>query len=349
MCILKTSYSHTYAVKKRAPIDLSLAENPLGPSPKVAEAIKRAVDTVHSYPFEEAALIALIARHHQIPEETILLGAGANELLENYLKVFALRKRIVVPSATFPESAAGMAALQGEVDEVLLQSDMRLNLPGLLMAVKPQTAFIHLCNPNNPTGIWLAPEHLLQLADQSPVPLLISEAGADFVCETILNKPLHPNVIVVRSFSKGYGLAGLRIGYSVASPAIISAMNRNLRSYRVCSLAIAAAKAALEDQGHLLQSIDYIMHEKSWLMSEMEDLGFKIIPSHGQSFIAQVPEKFGSADQFCRIAKRYGIAVVNCSLYRGLEQYIRISPQLRETNKRFVLILKIMGKQNEYQ
>lgn len=347
MTLIKKSYRHTYATKQRAAIDLSLSGNPLGPSQKVAEALVKSAEKVHLYPCEEEALVSQIARHHQIPEDSILLGAGANELLESYLKVFALGKNIVVPAATFPESVSCMSTLQGAADEVPLHGDMHLNLDALLTAVKPHTAFIHLCNPNNPTGIWTETDLLLHLADQSPVPLLISEAGADFVGLSLLDLPLHPNIIVVRSFSKAYGLAGLRIGYSVASPAIISIMNRNLRSYRICSLAIAAARAALDDQEHLQKSIAYIMREKSWLMREMNDLNFKIIPSEGQCFIAQVPEKFGTADQFCQIAKQYGVAVVNCSLYQGLEQYIRMSPQKRETNKKYVLILKIMGEKNE--
>lgn len=338
----------TYAPKQRAAIDLSLSENPLGASPKVAEAIIKAAEGVHLYPCNEEALVALIAKHHRISHETILLGAGANELLEDYLKVFALRKSIAVPAASFPESVSVMRILQGTMDEVSLNPDRTLNLHALLQRVHACTAFIHLCNPNNPTGIWTEPSLLLRLADQSPVPLLISEAGADFVGQTILDQPLHPNLIIVRSFSKAYGLAGLRIGYSVASPAIISFMKKNLRSYRMDSLAIAAAAAALQDQDHLRNSIVYMRQEKSWLMREMSILDFKVIPSDGQCFIAQVPEKFGTAEQFCKIAKQHGLAVVNCSLYEGLEQFIRISPQKRETNEKFILILKIMEKKNEY-
>ena len=192
MTLIKKSYHHTYATKQRAAIDLSLSGNPLGPSPKVAEALVKAAKEVHLYPNEEEALVSQIARHHQISEDSILLGAGANELLENYLKVFALGKSIVVPAATFPESVSCMPTLQGAADEVPLHQDMHLNLDAMLKAVKPHTAFLHLCNPNNPTGIWTDPDLLLQLADQSPVPLLISEAGADFVGQTSSVNPCIP-------------------------------------------------------------------------------------------------------------------------------------------------------------
>ena len=339
MTKLKNPYSNTYAKTWRAAIDLSLSENPLGPSPKVIEALLGASGRLHLYPDQENALITLISRHHNVAENSILLGAGANQLLEDYLKVYAINKNIVVPAATFPESVACMATLQGSVTKVPLQSDFSVDPDALLKACQPDTAFIHICNPNNPTGIWIEPCRLLQLAVSSPAPLLISEAGADFVGQTMISQSLH-NIIVVRSFSKGYGLAGLRIGYSIALPEIISTMKRNLRSYRVSSLAIAAAIAAIQDQDHLKKTKAYFLQEKAWLMEEMNILGYKIIPSHGQTFIAKVPEKFNSAEHFCATAKQYGVAVVNCTIYLGLDEYIRISPQKHDVNKKFLLILK---------
>jgi histidinol-phosphate aminotransferase len=340
MTLLQHLHHHTYATSQRLAVDLTLSENPLGPSPEVIEAIIYAAGKVHLYPQEEDALISLIAEHHDIAKESILLGAGANQILHDYLKVLALGKELVIPTATFPESVACMATLKGQVKKIPLDSNMRIDLEGLLSACTARTGCIHICNPNNPTGIWIEPHHLLQLASQSSVPLLISEAGADFVRKTMIQRNLPSNVIIVRSFSKGYGLASLRIGYSVASPEIIALMKKNLHSYRVSSIAIAAARAALHDQNHLGRSITYILQEKAWLMNEMRSLGFIIIPSHGQNFIAKVPGQFNTADNFCAILKQYGAAVVNCSLYPGLHEYIRISPQKHETNKKLILILK---------
>lgn len=340
MTTLKNSYNHTYAPTQRAIIDLSLSENPLGPSPKATEAIINSAGKSHLYPDEEKTLIALIAQHHNIATDMILLGAGANQLLEDYLKVFAINKSIVVPSVTFPESVACMSTLNGSVKIVPLQCNLSLNLFELLKACDSDTGLIHFCNPNNPTGIWTECSQLLELAKLSPVPILVSEASADFVGQTTINRSLHPKIIVVRSFSKAYGLAGLRIGYSVASPEMIATMKSNSRSYRVSSLAIAAAIAAIQDLEHLQKSIAYILQEKAWLMSEMSALDFTIVPSHGQTFIAQVPNKFVNANHFCTIAKEYGMAVVNCSLYPGLEQYIRISPQKHLINKKFISNLK---------
>lgn len=334
---------NTYARTKRAAIDLSLSENPLGPSPKALKAIKNALRNAHIYPEGEEKLVALIAQRHGIPEESVLLGAGANELLEDYLKVFALGKNIVVPAATFPESVACMDALQGSVTRVPLEANLGLNLEALLDACRRDTSLIHLCNPNNPTGIWTEENALLKLAECSPVPLLISEAGADFVGKTMIARDMPKNCIIVRSLSKAYGLAGLRVGYSVAAPEIIAKMKSNVRSYRVNALALAAAIAAIEDQEHLEKSIAYCMRQKKWLMRAMRDLGFLAVPSEGQNFVAKVPESFSDAAHFCKAAKRVGIAVVDCSLYPGMSDYIRISPQKMGVNKKFILILKTIG------
>lgn len=343
--MIKNSYSQTYAIKQRASIDLSLSENPLGHSPKVTEAIINAAGKLSLYPTDEKTLITSIAQHHNIAEERILLGAGANQLLEDFLKVFALRKNIVVPSATFPESVACMATLQGSVNIVSLQKNLSLDLDGLLNACTSNTGLIHLCNPNNPTGIWTAPQQLLELAQQSPVPILISEASAEFIRDTSINSSFHSNLMIVRSFSKAYGLAGLRVGYCVASVDKIAILKSQLRSYRVSSIALVAAIAALQDQEHLQKSIAYLLQEKAWLMREMSTLGFKIVPSQGPSFIAQVPKSFDCANHFCTIAKQYDTAVVNCSIYPGLEAYIRISPQIHSINHQFILTLKkILGE-----
>lgn len=338
----KNSPRHTYAITERAAIDLTLSENPLGPSPQVIKALINGVEKSHLYPDEEKKLVALIARNHHVSENSVLLGAGANELLEDFLKVLALGKNIVVPSVTFPESVACMTLLQGSVTTVPLSSSLGLDLPALLKACTSDTRLIHLCNPNNPTGIWTDNNQLIKLAEVSSVPLLISEAGADFVGQTLIEKNLHPNLIVVRSFSKAYGLAGLRIGYSIASPEVISIMKSHLRSYRVSSLAIVAAIAALQDSGHLQKSVAYILQEKAWLMQEMHNLGFQVVPSQGQNFIAHVPKEYNHADHFCAVAEQYDMAVVNCSLYPGLDQYIRVSPQIRSINKKFIKILKQM-------
>lgn len=340
MPIAKKACRYTYAPKKRAELDLTLSENPLGPSPKAIQAIIDASQTVHQYPNEDE-LVDLLSQHHNISKERILLGAGANQLLEELLTIYALGKTIIVPTATFPESVGCMPKIKGSVKRIPLHIDFSLDLKGLLNALEPNTACIHLCNPNNPTGIWTDQNLLKELACQSSVPLIISEAGIDFV-SGVRKDDFSSNTIVVRSLSKSYGLAGLRIGYCIASSEIIEELKLSMRSYRICSLALVGAVAALQDQDHLRRSIDYIQAEKAWLMKEMSALGFSIIPSQGQTFIAKVPKAIGTANQFCQLASAYGVAVVNCSLYEGMDAYIRISPQRREINQKYISKLNVI-------
>lgn len=336
------SYAYTYAPAKRYAIDLTLSENPLGCSLKVKKAIKRASEDIHKYPYEGHKLVHLLAKHHGIKEENIMLGAGANQLLEDVLKVYALGKNIVVPAASFPESVACVATLGGHVKKIPLNEDLTIDCAKLLSAVQEDTALIHVCNPNSPTGIWTNVDDLWQAANQSPVPLLISEAGIDFIGKSILGKGIHKNVIVVRSFSKAYGLAGLRIGYVVAHASMIARLKQNLGSYRASSLSIAAAIAALKDQDHLKKSITYILREKAWLMGQMQKLGFEVVNSEGQNFIARVPKSFKTAQDFCAKAAEYGIGVIDCSLYEGLEKHIRITPQKHIINQEYILTLNTL-------
>lgn len=347
MTILQKSYEHTYARNLGAKLDLSLSQNPLGPSVDAIRAMVDAAHNVHLYPQHEQSLRQAIATHHQIQVEHVSLGAGANQLLEDILKVYALNRNIVVPSAGFPESIAAMATLGGYAKTVGLKADFTIELNGLLSAIDDNTAVIHLCNPNNPTGIWIENEALIHLANLSPVPILISEAGADFVKKSILDEKLHPNIIVVRSFSKGYGLAGLRVAYVVAGLDVIKKLQKRLGSFRINTIAIAAAVASLQDLEHLNTSIDYLLDEKKWLMHKMQTLCFEVVHSHGQNFIAKVPDCFEDARHFCLIARQYGISVVDCGLYEGLEKYIRITPQLKTINQKFIkLLTKIVEVQN---
>lgn len=339
MAIIKKLYEYTYAHTNRVTIDLTLAENPLGPAPKVMQAIANAANKVNEYPREGQRLIELLAKYHKIDVDNIMLGAGANQLIEDVFKVYALNAGIVMPSATFPEAIGSITTLGGYAKTVPLKGDFSLDLEGLLSGIEPGIALIHLCNPNNPTGIWHKPDELLALADRATVPLFVSEVGTDFIGDSLINYDLHPNIIVVRSFSKSYGLAGLRIGYVVAAKERIVYLKKRLRSYSVNSLAIAAAIAALEDQEYLHSSIEFILKEKAYLMDRMSILGFEIVPSQGQTFIAKVPKRFSNASDFCDIIAQSGIAVINCSLYEGLEQYIRVSPQKHEVNEKYISIL----------
>lgn len=335
---MRKLYEHTYAHIKHAVIDLTLSSNPCRASPHVAAAIKNYAENVHDYP-DSAQLTAAIAEHHNVSVDNVLVGSGANQIIEDILKIYALNCGIITSSATFPEPIACITTLGGYAKSIPLLGDYNVDLNGLLNGVDNNVSMIYLCNPNNPTGLWLDPKKIIAMADSSSVPILLSEVGADFIGDSVINHKIHRNIIVVRSFSKAYGLAGMRIGYIVAEAKNIAYIKRRLGSYRTSSIAMQAALAALHDQEHLRASINYILNEKSYLMSEMYKLGFEAIPSQGQTFIAKVPPCFIDANGFCEYIAAHGVAVVNCSLYEGLERYIRISPQKHHINEQFILII----------
>ncbi|MEN9653955.1 MAG: hypothetical protein RL235_67, partial [Chlamydiota bacterium] len=265
-------------------------------------------------------------------------------LLESFLKLYLIeKKRVVIPTGNFPESVSAVHSLGGVVDGILLEANTQaIDLDAMLQACCPTTtACVHLCNPNNPTGLWINLEQLLEFTTQvAPIPVCVSEANADFIGQTLISSSMPSNLVVVRSFSKAHGLAGLRVGYAVAAPEVIRRFKENTRNFRVSTLSQVAALAALDDVEHLRESVSYMLREKQRLMESMADFGFGVVASEGHTFIAKVPPCWGSADSLCSKLAQEKVAVVNCSIYPGLSEYIRIAPQSVETNDQFIAVMK---------
>ncbi|MBU2546364.1 MAG: histidinol-phosphate aminotransferase family protein [Gammaproteobacteria bacterium] len=340
-------YTHTYAQSERCVIDLTLSENPLGCSETVKPAIQKGLNDLHRYPHHEEPLIQALAKHHGVSPRQILIGAGANQLLEDVFRILACQKGVLTSIAVFPEPLAYIETLGGYSVTIPLKEGFHVDIDTLLKEITAEIGLIYLCNPNNPTGITTPTKEILSLTKQTQLPVVVSEAGMDFVGRSLIHKNMPSNLLVIRSFSKAYGLAGLRIGYVVAHAEMIARLKRSLSAFRVNALALKAAIAVLQDQEHLRFSIQYLLKQKQILMDEMQKFGFEVVPSEGQTFIAQVPQHFKNATDFCEKAKKHGVSVVDCSLYAGLERYIRIAPQLQEVNQRFLSILKTIVLKEE--
>lgn len=341
------SYLNTYGIKEKNAIDMTLSENPLGCSRKVHFALKKYLNKLHQYPGDlELQLRQKLASKFDIPEEMVHVGDAANGLLEDVIKIFGQGKNIVCPMASFPEPIYAVSSFGGTCTLIPLDTNFSINLDALANNIKENTALIYLCNPNNPTGIYINSEKILDFAAKIKCKLLVSEASVEFVQgKTLINKEIPKNLIIVRSFSKAYGLAGLRSGYLIAAPEIIYELKCNTRSYKLSGAAAVASMAALEDDKFLQKSLTYIEKEKTYLINEMLRLGFVVLPSDAQNFIAKLPEKFINATEFTNAAKLRGIAVVDCTRY-GLERYIRVSPQQHKINKKYINALNqiIRGK-----
>ena len=274
--------------------ELGSNENPLGPSPKAVAAIQAALPDVFRYPDPQGgALKDALAAHHGFAPAQIVLGNGSHELLMLLAQCFAGPDTSVVFSefgfAVFPIATAAAGAQAIRVPALKRDhATMPLghDLTAMATAVRPDTRLVYIANPNNPTGTWFddaALDAFLAAVPETTL-VVIDEAYAEFVTVPDLHSALRrvtdrPNVIVTRTFSKAYALAGLRIGYAIASPHVIAVLERLRESFNVNGLAQAAAEAVLGDQAHVAHARAWNEREREWLTARLRERGLRVLPS----------------------------------------------------------------------
>jgi histidinol-phosphate aminotransferase len=269
-------------------IRLSSNENPYGPSPAALKSMIESFSLAWRYPDDHKdLLVEELAKLHQVPGQEILLGNGSGEILNVSAAAFSgPGKRVVVADPTFEAISYHARAARAEVAEVSLTSDYRHDLPKMLAAAG-DAGLIYICNPNNPTAS-LTPKTevralLAKVSRQTMV--LVDEAYYHYVeagdYETVI--PLvkqYPNLIVARTFSKIYGMAGLRCGYCVTQPENIQRMRAHQSWDSMNIMALVAALASLKDTTQVEQGRRRNSEVKSYIYSELEKLGYRYIPSH---------------------------------------------------------------------
>jgi len=263
-------------------IKLNTNENPYPPSPAVARAIAATAEgrTLAKYPDPMATVFRMRAAEVLgVDPDWILCGNGSDDILTILVRTFVGEGewlRIAYPTYILYRTLAG---LQGaHCEEVLYERDWSLG--DAFVAPRDRLRLAFLANPNSPSGTTLPPERVLELAEQLPCPLVVDEAYGDFAdtnCLELVKKC--DRVIVSRSFSKSYALAGLRFGFAVANPAIIAELRKVKDSYNCDALSIAAATAAIDDQAWLMANRAKIIATRRRLTDAMRDLGFDAVES----------------------------------------------------------------------
>jgi histidinol-phosphate aminotransferase len=276
-------------------IDLSSNENPLGPSPKAVTALRQAAKTVNRYPDAAGtALKAALADKWGLSPANIALGNGADEwVLLLCLSLVEPGNEVIMARGSFISYLLRAIQVGATLVQVGLTEDYAHDLDGMADAITDSTRLIFVCNPNNPTGTAVGAAEMEAFLDRVParVPVVLDEAYYEYAVnpdyprsvEYLLNG--HSNLIVLRSFSKIYGLAGLRVGYMMASEEIIDYMERARPPFNVNRLAQVAALAALEDDEHVERSIEANNAAKSFFYRELSELGLRYIPTY-TNFIA---------------------------------------------------------------
>ena len=321
-------------------LDFSVNSNPFGPSLRVQQALIKV--PLDCYPDREVVTLRrALAERLQLAPEHIIVGNGAAELLwlvaVAYLNIGDI---VLVLSPSFGEYAR-VAHLQGAKvhhwtaraeDEFAIAEE---EIAHLLRQLRPRLVFI--CNPNNPTGTILAPETLERWCVSYPDTLfVVDESYHAFAIGFQSAISLHcDNLLVVRSMTKDYALAALRLGYAVGAEMVIEALRRVRPAWNVNSLAQAAGLAALSDEGHLHQSIEALHRAGRILRDEIQALGWKPLPSAVHFFLMHV----GNGAAFRSALLQHGILVRDCASF-GLPAYVRIAPRRPEENARLITVLQ---------
>lgn len=325
-------------------IRLSANENPLGPSPKALDAITSVLKDINRYPDGAGrSLKKKLARRSKLSSEHIILGNGSNEIFELAARtVLQGGEEVLLPEPTFAYYRIAAQAQGARCIAVPLK-DFKIDLSRMVDKITSKTKLIFLCNPNNPTGTIFTRSELDDFFSQLPslVLVVVDEAYGEYV-----TAPHYPRfqeylqgerwIIATKTFSKFYGLAGLRLGYGIAKPELIAHMERARQPFSVNLLAQMAAEAALEDKEHRAKTTRTNKMGKQYLYEELTRLGLAFVPSEANFILVCCGTK---TPQIIEGLMQEGIVVRGMAGY-GLKEYIRITIGLPEENKGIIKVLE---------
>ncbi len=324
----------------RPAIKLASNENPLGPSPKALEAIRRFLDRVHLYPDGNGYYLRRkLAEMHALEMNQIILGAGSTDLIELVGKTFLAAGDEAITS----ESAFYIYRLAiEEMGARLVMTPMRnatFDLPAIAHAVTSRTKVIYLGNPNNPTGTMFTAQELDRFLDAVPprVLIVLDEAYYEYVQRPDYSHSLDyvregRSILVLRTFSKVHGLAGLRLGYGMGHPELIEALNRVRSPFNANSVAQAAGLAALDDHGHVARSVENNVREMKFLTEELTLMGVRYTPSVANFLLIDTGRD--CEEDFMRLLHD-GVIVRPMKLY-AFPTSLRVTVGTHEENEQFL-------------
>ena len=322
-------------------VKLASNENPLGMSPMAKRAVEAAINGIERYP-DQFDLIKAVAERCGVAQNQVVLGNGSNDVLDLIARVFLAPGR----SAVFAQHAFAVYPLATLSTGAELISTPAKNyghdLNAMRAAIRPDTRIVWIANPNNPTGNFLPYPEVRAFLETVPpdVVIVLDEAYNDYLApaervDTAAWIKDFPNLVVTRTFSKIFGLAGLRVGYAIASVEVADLMNRVRQPFNVNNLAIAAAVAALDDHQFVAESYELNRRGMAQLLAGLKRLGLEHIPSHGNFVTFKVP---GAAEVNQRLLKQ-GVIVRLIAGY-GLPDWLRVTIGTEPDNARFLEALE---------
>jgi histidinol-phosphate aminotransferase len=321
-------------------IKLASNENPLGPSPRALEAAQRELTTVNFYPEGDAPLLKdKLAANLGVPREGLVIGNGSNEILELLVRTFAVPGcHAVCSEHAFLVYELVLTAARVERSVVPMRG-LTHDLVAMKAAINERTRLVFIANPNNPTGTYNTraeleaffdglPEHVIVALDEA----YFEYADAPDYAGGIELLDLHENLVVLRTFSKCFGLAGLRIGYGVTTPKLASYLNRVRQPFNTNRPAQAAAAAALDDLDYMTWSVAENAKHRAYVTAELENRGFTVTPSQTNFILVEVGR---SGRQFVNAMMRRGVVLRAMDGY-GFPNHVRITIGTADQNERLL-------------
>jgi histidinol-phosphate aminotransferase len=331
-------------LQEAAIVKLASNENPRGASPKALAAMRIAIGETGRYPDGNAyALKDALAKRYGIVHDRIVLGNGSNDVLEMAARAFLSPGA----SAVYSEHAFVVYSLAtqavGATSIVVPARHFGHDLEAMAKAIRSDTRVVFIANPNNPTGTWLPPDQIQGFVSKVPADVLVvlDEAYNEYLDPELRSNAVawsheFPNLVVTRTFSKAYGLAGLRVGYGFSHPKVIDLMNRVRQPFNVSDIAQVGAAAALFDNEFVQQSTLLNQQGMKTLTEAFASLGLSWIPSHGNFVCVKVGK---AAEVFQRLLKQ-GVIVRPVAAY-GMPEYLRVSIGTKSENDRFLAALEV--------
>jgi histidinol-phosphate aminotransferase len=321
-------------------VKLASNENPLGPSPKAMEAVRKALPESHRYPDGGThALRERLAALRGVKPEEIFIGLGSSEIIDLASRIF-LRGGLagVTSEGSYAPFSTAIRASGAEV-RLAKQRDFAFDLRAIAGAVTPETRVIYLANPNNPTGTAFGADEFAAFLDEIRPDILVvlDEAYIHYAARPDMPDSAalfrkHRNLLTLRTFSKVFGLAGLRIGYATGAAEIVAAMNKLRTPFNVSGLAQAAALAALDDHEHVQKSVETNARERARLTRGLKELGFEPVFSETNFLFTEAGP---NTRELCDALLRAGV-IVRPLAWMGFPEAMRISVGVPRENEKFL-------------
>ena len=266
--------------------DLDSNENPMGTAPKAVEAIQKELGSLNRYPESGSTLLrTALAEHYGLEADNVIISNGGDNIITTLMNAFINEgDEIVVCKPYFFVYTVESGLLGGKIKEVEPMADFACNFEGMLDAITDKTKMVMITNPNNPTAAIIGKKALADFIAKVPdhVLVVLDEAYAEFVGEEDYDDGLeyvkaNKNLLIIRTFSKLYGLAGLRVGYALAPKRLIANMRKAIETFPVNRLGQAAAEAALADKAFVQKTIDHANRSRAYLKAEFTKMGVDMV------------------------------------------------------------------------